>query len=132
MTDMVNFPEQQHLPHPAGIAAIDVIEPFSFNVGSAVSCLWEAGLKGDSLEDLMRAHWHIVREIGRLQRGKIEEALTARLQEHLAGFRPSAPEPASAAVAEEAPAEGDPPAADEGDETREIREEFARKRKPRW
>src|SRR3954462_3049397 len=102
MTDMRNFPEQQHPPPPAGIEAIDVIEPFSFNVGSAVSYLWGAGLKGDSLEDLMRGHWHIVRDIGRLQRGKIEEALTARLQEHLAGFQPPAPEPVPDTAAEEA------------------------------
>ena len=68
----------------------------TFNVGSAMKYLWRAGLKGDALEDLMKAHWYVVREIGRLERGRIEESLTRRMQEHLATFqRPaeSVPEP---------------------------------------
>lgn len=104
MTDMVNHPPH-YAAHPAGIECIDVIEPFPFNVGSAMKYLWRAGLKGDALEDLMKAHWYVVREIGRLQRGKVEEALTRRLQEHLAGFQvPKAAEPP--AEAPEAEAQG--------------------------
>lgn len=99
MTDSVNHPSH-YQQHPAGIECIDVIEPFPFNVGSAMKYLWRAGLKGDALEDLMKSHWYIVREIGRLQRGRIEESLTQRMQEHLASFqRPAEPVPPT--IAEE-------------------------------
>lgn len=109
MTDNVNHPEHYNL-HPAGIECITVVEPFTFNVGSAMKYLWRAGLKGDAMEDLMKAHWYVVREIGRLQRGQIEEALTRRLHEHLAGFQAAAQaqaeEPVAAEQVSETAAEG--------------------------
>ena len=99
MAEMVHHPEH-YQQHPAGIECIDVIEPFPFNVGSSMKYLWRAGLKGDALEDLMKAHWYVVREIGRLQRGKVEEALTRRLQEHLAAFQVVPAETPAEAAAE--------------------------------
>lgn len=98
MADNVNHPDHYN-KHPAGIECIDVIEPFPYNVGASIKYMWRAGLKGDALEDLMKAHWHIVREIGRLQRGKVEGALMARLQEHL-GFEAVRAETPAEAVTE--------------------------------
>ena len=123
MTDMVNHPEHYNA-HPAGIECIDVIEPMPFNVGSSMKYLWRAGLKGDALEDLMKAHWYVVREIGRLQRGKVEETLMARLQEHL-GFE---------AVRAEAPAEAAIPEVDvrAAEATAEQQPEDRRGKSKRW
>jgi Protein of unknwon function (DUF3310) len=58
--------------HPTGIECIDVIEAFTFNVGSAIKYLWRAGLKGDAIEDLRKSAWYATREADRLekQRGK--------------------------------------------------------------
>lgn len=55
--------------HPAGIECIDVIEPMSFNVGSAIKYLWRAGLKpGEDVQtDLDKAIWYITREKERLE-----------------------------------------------------------------
>lgn len=64
--EFVNHP-MHYNRHPAGIECIDVIEPMSFNVGSAIKYLWRAGLKPgtDTLQDLRKAEWYIKREIDR-------------------------------------------------------------------
>lgn len=66
MSDMVDHPKHYN-QHPAGIEAIDVIEEFPFNIGTAMKHLWRAGLKTpDATEDLRKAVWYIRREISRL------------------------------------------------------------------
>lgn len=104
MAETVHHPEH-HNKHPAGIECIDVIEPFTFNVGSAVKYLWRAGLKGDAIEDLMKAHWFVVREIGRLKRGEVQDELRRRLHEHLEFIQAAAQaqvgEPAAEPAAEQ-------------------------------
>lgn len=52
--------------HPDGIQQIQVSEHLSFNLGAAVKYIWRAGRKGDAIEDLRKAAWHINREIERL------------------------------------------------------------------
>lgn len=49
--------------------------------------LWRAGLKGAAIEDLLKAHFYVVREIGRLQRQVTEAELSAELKEALARFQ---------------------------------------------
>ncbi len=64
--EQVNHPKHYN-DHPAGIECIDVIEHFSFNIGTAIKYLWRAGLKPNaSMEtDLRKAIWYIEREIKR-------------------------------------------------------------------
>lgn len=59
-------PKNVLLQHPSGIASVTITEAFSFNVGNAIEYLWNAGLKGASLEDLRKADWHVQREIDRV------------------------------------------------------------------
>jgi uncharacterized protein DUF3310 len=90
MADMVHHPAHYN-SHPAGIEAIDVVEAFSFNVGTAVKHLWRAGLKDPNpLQDLLKAHFYIVREIGLVQRGLVEAELSEELRQALAGFEAAA------------------------------------------
>jgi hypothetical protein len=60
--------------HPAGVECITVIEPMSFNVGTAIKHLWRAGLKpgADHVTDLRKAITYIEFEIARITRGKQE------------------------------------------------------------
>lgn len=57
--------------HPSGVECIEIIEFFTFNVGTAMKYLWRAGLKpGEStIHDLKKAAWYLNREIERLQDG---------------------------------------------------------------
>lgn len=52
--------------HPSGIEQIQVSEHMTFNLGAAVKYIWRAGRKGDAIQDLRKAAWHIAREIERL------------------------------------------------------------------
>jgi hypothetical protein len=56
--------------HPAGVECITVIEPMSFNVGTAIKHLWRAGLKpgADHVTDLRKAITYIEFEIARITR----------------------------------------------------------------
>jgi hypothetical protein len=56
--------------HPAGVECITVIEPMSFNVGTAIKHLWRAGLKpgADHVTDLRTAITYIEFEIARITR----------------------------------------------------------------
>jgi hypothetical protein len=60
--------------HPTGVECIDIIEWFTFNLGTAMKHIWRAGLKSDdALTDLRKAEWYIHREIERLEKAKGEE-----------------------------------------------------------
>jgi hypothetical protein len=65
--DMVNHPPH-YGQHPSGVECIDIVEHFTFNVGSAIKYLWRHGLKDGAatLEDLKKAEWYVRREIERL------------------------------------------------------------------
>lgn len=63
--DPVNHP--QHYCQISGVECIDVIENFTFCIGSAIKYAWRAGLKGDQIEDLRKARWFLDREISRLE-----------------------------------------------------------------
>ena len=68
LTSKVNHPAHYNA-HPAGIECIDIIEHFTFNIGSAVKYLWRNGLKETPrLEDLEKARWYIDREIQRVSK----------------------------------------------------------------
>lgn len=61
--------------HPAGIECITVIEPMTFNVGTAIKHLWRTGLKpgADAAQDLRKAITYIEFEIARLERAQVAE-----------------------------------------------------------
>jgi len=66
MHDPVNRPKH-YTEHPSGIECIQVTEHMNFCLGNAVKYIWRAGLKGDAIEDLQKAHFYIEREIQRLK-----------------------------------------------------------------
>lgn len=53
--------------HPSGVECISIIEHMPYNVGAAVGYLWRHQLKGNPIQDLQKAAWHINREIQRLE-----------------------------------------------------------------
>lgn len=61
--------------HPAGIECITVIEPMTFNIGTAIKHLWRTGLKpgADAAQDLRKAITYIEFEIARLERAQVAE-----------------------------------------------------------
>jgi hypothetical protein len=68
----VNHPDWYN-KHPTGVECIDIIECFSFNIGSAMKYLWRAGLKtGDPIEDLEKAAWYCQREVERVKKERME------------------------------------------------------------
>ena len=69
--EYVNHPKHYN-KHPSGVECIDIIEHFSFPIGTVIKYLWRAGLKpGDStLQDLKKAAWYLTREIERLEKAK--------------------------------------------------------------
>ena len=54
--------------HPIGLNSIRIVEEFTYNVGTAMSYLWRAHLKGEQISDLKKAINHIQFEIERLER----------------------------------------------------------------
>lgn len=67
MSDPVNHPKHYN-SHPAGIECIDVIEELPYNIGAAIKYIWRVGLKGNAIQDLEKAQWHIQREVDRLKK----------------------------------------------------------------
>ena len=63
--EKVNHPKHYN-SHPSGVECIDVVEHMSFNIGNAIKYLWRSDHKGAKVEDLEKARWYIVREIGRI------------------------------------------------------------------
>lgn len=62
MSDNVNHPKH-YTNHPSGIECIQITEHMGFCLGNAVKYIWRADLKGDAIEDLLKARWYINREI---------------------------------------------------------------------
>lgn len=62
MSDNVNHPKH-YVSHPSGIECIQITEHMGFCLGNAVKYIWRADLKGDAIEDLLKARWYINREI---------------------------------------------------------------------
>jgi hypothetical protein len=56
--------------HPSGVECIAITEHMTFNLGNAVKYIWRAGLKDSEkhVEDLRKAAFYVIREIGRLER----------------------------------------------------------------
>lgn len=69
--EKVNHPKHYN-EHPSGVECIDIVEHFSFNLGTAIKHIWRAGVKpGEpTVEDLKKAQWYVTREIERITRGK--------------------------------------------------------------
>lgn len=67
MTEKVNHPDHYN---QLDVECIDVVEHFSFNLGSAMKYIWRAGLKqGEPADqDLNKAAWYIQRELERLDK----------------------------------------------------------------
>lgn len=67
MTDNVNHPPHYN-SHPSKIECITITEHMGFNLGNAVKYIWRADLKGDAIEDLLKACWYLTREIQKRER----------------------------------------------------------------
>lgn len=62
--DPVNSPNH-YTWHPAGVECIRIIEVFPHNIAAAMGYLWRHDHKGEPIQDLRKAVWHIEREIKR-------------------------------------------------------------------
>ena len=60
--DVVNHPPH-YTNHPSGVECIQITEHMGFNLGNVIKYVWQADLKGSSLEDLRKAEFYIDREI---------------------------------------------------------------------
>lgn len=81
--ESINHPAHYNM-HPSGVEAIDILEHFTFNVGSSIKYAWRAGLKLHGtpkvhedpyearLRDLKKAVWYLDREIDRLVKDREE------------------------------------------------------------
>ena len=65
--DQVDHPSH-YTSHPSGVECIAITEHMNFNVGAAMGYLWRHELKGNPIQDLRKAEWHIRREIQRLSK----------------------------------------------------------------
>lgn len=64
MNDPVDHPKH-YTSHPSGVECIQITEHMNFCIGNAIKYLWRSGLKGDDIEDLLKAAWYVNREIER-------------------------------------------------------------------
>lgn len=60
--------------HPSGVECITIAEHFNFNLGNAIKYIWRAGLKGNAIEDLKKAHQYLDFEIQRISKKNHEHA----------------------------------------------------------
>jgi hypothetical protein len=52
--------------HPSGIQPIEISEWCSFNIGTAINYIWRHAHKGQPVQDLRKAAWHLRREAERI------------------------------------------------------------------
>lgn len=64
--DPVNHPKH-YTSHPEGVECIKVTRHLNYNLGTAVAYIWRADYKGNRLQDLQKAAWHLNDEIQRQQ-----------------------------------------------------------------
>ena len=64
--DPVSHPAHYN-SHPSGVECITITRWMSGNLAAAVKYIWRSGLKGDAIEDLKKAQFHIADEIARLE-----------------------------------------------------------------
>lgn len=71
--EKVNHPKHYN-EHPSGVECIDIVEHFSFNLGTAIKHIWRAGVKPgeDAVSDLKKAQWYVTREIERVTKAQEE------------------------------------------------------------
>ncbi len=66
--DLINHP-YHYTWHPSGVECKDIIQEFSYNIGSAMGYLWRHKYK-NGVQDLKKAIQHIQFEIERLEKEK--------------------------------------------------------------
>lgn len=64
--DLINHP-YHYTWHPSGVECKDIIQEFSYNIGSAMGYLWRHEYK-NGVQDLKKAIQHIQFEIERLEK----------------------------------------------------------------
>lgn len=64
--DLINHP-YHYTWHPSGVECKDIIQEFSYNIGSAMGYLWRHKYK-NGVQDLKKAIQHIQFEIERLEK----------------------------------------------------------------
>lgn len=74
--DAVKHPSHYNA-HPSGVEAIDILQAFNFNLGSALKYIWRAGLKdGTKIQDLRKAREYIDFEIARIEKFEMSSSET--------------------------------------------------------
>jgi len=61
--DPVNPPHYKS--HPSGVECYQIAEWWPFHLGNALRYLWRVDGKGDPVENLRKATWHLEKEIAR-------------------------------------------------------------------
>ena len=51
--------------HPSGVECYEIAESWSFHCGCVLRYLWRVDGKGDPVENLRKAIWHLEKEIAR-------------------------------------------------------------------
>jgi len=77
--DLVNKPPH-YTSHPSGVECITIVEHMNYNLGAAIKYIWRAGEKNAAtrVEDLRKAAWHVIREIGRLEKAALKAEFAAK------------------------------------------------------
>jgi hypothetical protein len=64
--DMISHPPHYN-SHPSGVESIEITRHFTYNIGNVIAYCWRHLNKGDPLNDLRKARWHLDDEIKRLE-----------------------------------------------------------------
>lgn len=65
IADFINHPPH-YTTHPSGVECLTIARHMAYNIGAAMKYMWRAGRKGDAVEDLKKARFHLADEIRRL------------------------------------------------------------------
>jgi hypothetical protein len=74
---------QHYNSHPSGVEAIDICEHMSFSLGNAFKYAYRAGHKWDTVEDMRKAKWYLVREAMFRRKQRPWFGLRALVHKHL-------------------------------------------------
>lgn len=87
MSDPINKPSHYNW-HPSRIQPIEISEWCSFNIGTAINYIWRHAHKGEPVQDLRKAAWHLRREAERIaENGPVSQPKGPRDQLHDAQVR---------------------------------------------
>lgn len=78
--DTVSHPSHYNM-HPSGVECIEIVRHMTYNEGSATAYIWRSGHKGNKIEDLKKAIWHLQDEVELLMRNNSESSTESTTEE---------------------------------------------------